>query len=90
VGSLDLSPEPEGAGRPELADVGGRRRSYRELPDPEERSRSYDAYVDADRAEREIGYQDEVPRFSPDVGGSRGAVAGPADRRDSGPVGGSA
>jgi hypothetical protein len=66
VRSLDLSPEPEGADRPELTEVGGGRRSHRELPDPEERSQAYEAalaYVDGDLAEREVSYRDEVPRF---------------------------
>jgi hypothetical protein len=78
VGSLDLSPDPEGADKPELAEVGGggRRRAAREMPDPEERGRVYDAalaYANADAgAAAGSGadsmadgqrYWAEVPRF---------------------------
>jgi hypothetical protein len=68
VGSLELSSEPD---RPELAEVGGGQRprpASRELPDPDERGRVYEAtraHVDADALEHahEQGYQGEVPRF---------------------------
>jgi hypothetical protein len=76
MGSLDLSSEPDGADRPELAEVGAGHRprsGSRELPDPDERGRLYEVtrtHVDADAAEqtRETGqneqsYHAAVPRF---------------------------
>jgi hypothetical protein len=71
VGSSELQSDPEGADRPELAEVGGRHRpapASRELADPDERGRVYEAtraHVDADASAyaHEQGYQGEVPRF---------------------------
>jgi hypothetical protein len=74
VGSSELRSDPEGADRPEvseLAGLGGRhqpRLVSRELPDPDERSRVYEAtcaHVEADASAyaHEQGYQGEVPRF---------------------------
>jgi hypothetical protein len=70
VGSSELQSDPEGTDRPEFAEVGGRppRSAPRELPDPDERGRVYEAtwaHVEADASAyaHEHGYQSEVPRF---------------------------
>jgi hypothetical protein len=78
VGALDLPSEPEESGRAERpSDGGAHRLRTRELPDPEERGRAYEAtrtHVSAETAEaaspsrRPDGddrpkYWDEVPRF---------------------------
>jgi hypothetical protein len=79
VGALDLPSEPEKPGRAERSgDVGAHRMRTRELPDPDERGRAYEAmraHSSAEVAEEgspgrrtegndRRGYWDEVPRFS--------------------------
>ena len=71
---MDLPSEPEESGRPEHASAGAERLSpkSRELPDPDERGRVYEAtraYAEAEAAEQpeEVSgsgtYWNEVPRF---------------------------
>ena len=71
---MDLPSEPEESGRPEQANAGVERPSPkpRELPDPDERGRVYEAtraHAEAEAAERpqEVSgsgtYWNEVPRF---------------------------
>jgi hypothetical protein len=80
VGSLDLPDQPDEPGRPEQADTGGPDRmtpKSREMPDPDERGRVYEAtraYVSAETGERaeqgrqldateQRSYRTEMPRF---------------------------
>ncbi len=69
---MDLPSEPEDSGRAEQAGTERLRPKSRELPDPDERGRVYEAtraYAEAEAAERPEqvsgsgGYWDEVPRF---------------------------
>ena len=69
---IDLPSEPEDSGRPEQAGTERLRPRSRELPDPDERGRVYEAtraYAEAEAAERpeQVSgsgrYWDEVPRF---------------------------
>jgi hypothetical protein len=69
---MDLPSEPEDSGRPEQAGTERLRPKSRELPDPDERGRVYEAtraYAEAEAAERpeQVSgsgrYWDEVPRF---------------------------
>ena len=77
MGSIDLPSEPEGSGRPEQAGAGGDRpwpgSRPRELPDPDERGRLYEAtraHAEATRAHAEAEAT-ERPEQVPEPGQSR-------------------
>jgi hypothetical protein len=87
--ALDLPSEPEEAGRPEHARDPAIRRRARDLPDPDERGRLYEAmraHVSAETRDeagsvrpRDGAYWDEVPGFLDRAEGYR--TRGPAERQ---------